>query len=303
MNSASPRPPASGFAYAVLAYACWGLTPLYWKLFGHVSPFEIVSHRVIWSLAPLIILAALLGQGAELRRVIRRPRSLLALLLTAGLLSINWGLFIYAVVSSQVVETSLGYFLTPLVSILLACVFLKERLTRWQIAAVLLAAGGVMLFGWSLGRVPWIALGLAVSFGFYGLLRKIISIGPLIGLLVETAFMLLPALGVIALLDRHHEILFGHTTRHTLLFIGGGLITTFLLVLYNHAAKLLPFSTMGFLQFFTPSLQLLVGVAVFHEPFTHREAGAFLLIWIAIAIYLASLLRGRQEIILAPDPD
>ncbi len=116
-------------------------------------------------------------------------------------------------------------------------------------------------------------------------------------------FMLLPALGVIALLDRHHEILFGHTTRHTLLFIGGGLITTIPLVLYTHAAKLLPFSTLGFLQFLTPSLQLLVGVLVFHEPFTHREAAAFLLIWIAIAIYLASLLRSRQEIILAPDPD
>lgn len=303
LNPSSPRPPASGFVFALLAYTSWGLIPLYWKLFGRVSPIEIVSHRAIWSLLLLILLTLVLGQGEELLRVIRSLKYLLLMLLTATLLSINWGLFIYAVVTSQVVETSLGYFLNPLVSILLAFVFLKERLTRWQVVAVLLATCGVTLFGWALGRVPWIALGLAVSFGLYGLIRKIVAVGPLVGLLVETTFMLIPAVGLIALVNQHGEILFGSTTRHTLLFIGGGLITTIPLVLYNRAAKLLPLSTLGILQFLAPSLQLIVGVLIFHEPFTHREAAAFLLIWIAVAIYLITLLRGRQQIILAPDPD
>lgn len=303
MNSSPSRPPDSGIVFALLAYTSWGLIPLYWKLFGRVSPVEIVSHRAIWSLLLLILLTVSLRQGEELLRVIRSLKYLGLLLLTATLLSINWGLFIYAVVTSQVVETSLGYFLNPLVSILLAFIFLKERLTRWQIAAVLLAAGGVTLFGWSLGRMPWIALGLASSFGFYGLLRKIVNVGPLVGLSVETAFMLIPAFGLLTLVNQQGEILFGSTTRHTLLFIGGGLITTIPLVLYNRAAKLLPLSTLGILQFLAPSLQLIVGVLIFHEPFTHREAAAFIVIWISVAIYLASLLRGHQQIILAPDPD
>lgn len=303
LNPAPHHPSGPGFTYALLAYASWGLIPLYWKLFGRVSPLEIVSHRVTWSLLLLILMVAISRQPADLIGVLRDSKKILLLLLTAALLSLNWGLFIYAVMSSQVVETSLGYFINPLVSILLAFLFLKERLARWQVVAVLIAAGGVFHFGWHLGRVPWIALGLALSFGFYGLLRKIIAVGPLVGLLVETALMLPPALGIITMLTRQGEAAFGHATHHTLLFIGAGVMTTLPLLWFNRAAKLLPLSTMGFLQYVAPSLQLMTGVAVFHEPFTHREAISFVLIWSAIAIYLTSLLRTRQEIIVVPDPD
>ena len=166
------RPALTGLIYALLAYASWGLLPLYWKPFGIASPLEIVSHRVIWSLILLAILTVMYRQVDEMRAVLRNGRRLAVLVATASLLSVNWGLFIYGVVSGQVVQTSLGYFLNPLVSILLAFLFLKERLGRVQMVAVVLAACGVLHFGWHLGQLPWIALGLAFSFGLYGLLRN-----------------------------------------------------------------------------------------------------------------------------------
>jgi len=277
--------------------------PLYWKPFVDVSPLEIVSHRVIWSLVLLAILVVVLRQTPELRAVLRNVRHLGVLLLTASLLSVNWGLFIYGVLSGQVVQTSLGYFLNPLVSILLALVFLKERLTRWQIVAVVLAGCGVIHFGWHLGRLPWIALGLAVTFGLYGLLRKIVAVGPLVGLLVETALMAPAAIGMIGFLSSHGQARFGGPTHLTFLFLGAGVVTTLPLLWFNRAAKLLPLSTLGFLQYLAPTLQLLVGVIVFKEAFTGREGISFLLIWAAIAIYLVTHLRSREESVPLPNAD
>ena len=300
----SPKRSAlTGLIYALLAYASWGLFPLYWKRFGSASPLEIVSHRVIWSLILLAILTVMYRQVDEMRAVLRNGRRLAVLVATASLLSVNWGLFIYGVVSGQVVQTSLGYFLNPLVSILLAFLFLKERLGRVQMVAVVLAACGVLHFGWHLGQLPWIALGLAFSFGLYGLLRKIVAVTPLAGLLVETAVMAPAALALIWSLSSQGRSEFGSSTRLTILFLGAGVVTTLPLLWFNSATKLLRLSTMGFLQYLAPTLQLIVGVIVFKEPFTNREAVSFVLIWTAIAIYLYSLLRSRQYTLPMPDPD
>ena len=299
----SKRPALTGLIYALLAYASWGLFPLYWKLFGSAPPLEIVSHRVIWSLILLAILAVIFRQVDEMRAVLLNGKRLAVLMVTASLLSVNWGIFIYGVVSGQVVQTSLGYFLNPLVSILLAFLFLKERLNLVQTVAVLFAACGVAHFGWHLGRLPWIALGLAFSFGLYGLLRKIVAVTPLIGLLVETALMAPAAVALIWSLSSQGRAEFGSSTRIMLLFLGAGVVTTLPLLWFNSATKLLRLSTMGFLQYLAPTLQLLVGVFVFKEPFTSREAISFVLIWTAVTVYFYSLLRSRQYAVPMPDPD
>ena len=219
MACSPKRPALRGFVFALLAYASWGLLPLYWKYFASVSPLEVVSHRVIWSLFLLAILVPMFRQVEGLRTVLRKPRRLAVLFVTASLLSVNWGIFIYGVVSGQLVQTSLGYFLNPLVSILLAFLFLRERLSLVQIFAVFLAACGVAYFGWRLERLPWIALALAFSFGLYGLLRKMVAVTPLIGLLIETALMTPPALVIIWSLSSHGQAGFGRSAGLTLLFL------------------------------------------------------------------------------------
>jgi len=193
-----PHPSLSGVFNAVLAYGAWGVIPLYWKLFGSVSPVEIVCHRVVWSLVFMAGLAAALKRGPELRALIRSPKTLLGLLFTATLLSLNWGIFISAVNAGRIVESSLGYFILPLVNVLLGFLVFKERLSRLQIVAVVLSAAGVLVFGAHLGTVPWIALSLALSFGLYGLFRKMVPASPIVGTLVETALLTPVALLVLA---------------------------------------------------------------------------------------------------------
>ncbi len=294
MPRPSKRPALAGFIYALLAYASWGLLPLYWKPFAQASPLEVVSHRVVWSLLLLAVLVVIFGQLEEMRSVLGNRRRLSVLICTASLLGVNWALFIYGVVSGQVVQTSLGYFLNPLVSILLAFLFLRERLNLVQTLAVFLAACGVAHFGWHLGELPWIALSLAFSFGLYGLLRKIVVVTPLVGLLIETAVMTPPALAIIWSLSNQSRVGFGTSAHLTLLFLGAGVVTTLPLLWFNSATKLLRLSTMAFLQYLAPTLQLLVGVIVFKEAFTCREAISFALIWTAIAVYLYSLLRSQH---------
>ncbi|GAT33620.1 chloramphenicol-sensitive protein RarD [Terrimicrobium sacchariphilum] len=290
-----------GVIYALLAYGSWGLFPLYWKQFGSVPAAEVICHRLLWSLVFLVILAAAWKQLAPCLRVIRSPRLVGLLFLTAALLSFNWGLFVYGVNTGQVVETSLGYFINPLVNVLLGAVVLRERLTRAQIIAVLLATVGVIYFGWHLWKVPWIALGIASSFGIYGLLRKMVPIDPLPGLLVETAVMAPVALILLGIFAGHGSMHFLDTPKITLLLMGGGIVTAFPLIWFISAAKLLPLSTLGFFQYLAPTLQLLVGVFVFHERFTLRDGIAFAFIWTAIALFMASSrFRARKEPVIEP---
>jgi chloramphenicol-sensitive protein RarD len=290
----------SGVLNAVLAYGAWGLFPLYWKLFGSVPPVEIVCHRVVWSLVFMAGLAAALKRGPEIRTLIRKPKTLAALLLTATLLSLNWGIFIYAVSIGRIVETSLGYFIVPLVNVLMGYLVFKERLSRQQIVAVILAAAGVLVFGAHLGSVPWIALGLALSFGLYGLFRKMVPASPIVGVLAETALLTPVALLFLAFMNSHHQpSSFLNSDSLTLLFLGSGIVTSLPLLWFNNAAKLLPLSTMGFFQYLAPSLQLLVGVAVYHEPFPIHKLVAFVLIWSAIALFIRSAFRPAAALPLA----
>lgn len=290
-----------GVIYALLAYGSWGLFPLYWKQFGTIPAAEVICHRLLWSLVFLVILAAAKKQLAPCLQVLRTPKLTGILFLTAALLSFNWGLFVFGVNTGQVVETSLGYFINPLVNVLLGALVLRERLTRAQLVAVLLALAGVVYFGWHLWKVPWIALGIASSFGIYGLLRKMVPIDPLPGLIVETVVMAPVALGLLAIFASHGSMHFLDTPLITLLLMGGGIVTAFPLIWFISAAKLLPLSTLGFFQYLAPTLQLMVGVFVFHERFTLRDGVAFAFIWTAIAIFLGSSgLRARKEAVTEP---
>ncbi len=290
----TPTPPAlsrQGILYALLAYGAWGLFPIYWKGFGAIPPAEVISHRLIWSLAFLFLLVTARRQLGECLQILRTPRLLGILLLTATLLSFNWGLFVHGVNTAQVVETSLGYFIVPLVNVLLGCVILRERLSRAQAFAVLLAVAGVVCFGWHLWKIPWIALGIAATFGLYGLLRKMAPVAPLPGLVVETALMAPVAAALIITLGAHGSMHFLDSPTLTLLFLGGGIVTAFPLIWFISAAKLLPLSVLGFFQYLAPTLQLSVGVFLYHEKFARHEALAFGLIWAAIAIFLRSSRR------------
>ena len=284
-----------GILYALLAYGAWGLLPIYWKLFGTTSPIEVLSHRIVWSALFLLGVLGVQGRLAEFRKLWRSPRLLLTLFTSAALLSFNWGIYIYGVNTERVVETSLGYFINPLISVLLGCLFLKEQLNRWQILAVGLAGLGVANFIWEFGQIPWIAIILAVSFALYGLLRKLAAVQPMAGLAIETLLISPIAIALLSHGATAGTSQFGSTTALTLLFIGCGVITSLPLLWFNNAAKRLPLATLGFMQYLAPSMQLLLGVFLYHEPFTATHAVSFSLIWAALVLYSAnSFLKTRH---------
>jgi chloramphenicol-sensitive protein RarD len=255
----------------------------------------VLSHRLIWSMVFLLVLLMLQRRQKELLQMWHKPKQLGVLLITASLLSFNWGLYIYAVNSDRVVESSLGYFINPLVNVLLGAVFLKERLHWGQKLAVGLACLGVATFVGEFGAVPWIALALAFSFGLYGLLRKMAAVSPMVGLAVETALLTPIAL---ALVGYRAAIGTGHLGvdwRTTLLFVGAGVITSMPLLWFNNAAKRLRLSTLGFFQYIAPSIQLFLGVFLYREPFTMTHLMTFGLIWLALAIYSGTSIASRQS--------
>lgn len=291
MTASAPAKP--GILYAILAYGSWGLLPLYWKLFLGVPALEVLSHRILWSTVFLVSILAGQRRLPELQAVGRSPQLLKALFLTAALLAFNWGIYIYGVNSDRIVETSLGYYINPLVTVLLGMIVFKERLNRQQWLAVALAFGGVALLVLNLGQVPWIALGLAFSFAFYGLVRKLVAIGPLVGLAMETIVLAPIALLVVGYWQMSGVGHWGDSALLIAAMVGAGVITSMPLLWFNTATKQLPLSTMGFLQYIAPSLQLLVGVFLYGEPFTPTHALTFGCIWAGLAVYSASL-RHRK---------
>ncbi|HZG38014.1 MAG TPA: EamA family transporter RarD [Nodosilinea sp.] len=282
-----------GPIYALLAYSTWGLLPIYWKFFGATPAVEVLSHRMIWSAVFLCGILVVQRRLSDLLALLRSPRRVLVLLLTASLLSFNWGLYIYGVNSDRVVEASLGYYINPLVTVLLGFVFLKERLYRGQQVAVALAVVGVGYFVWQLGTVPWIALALAISFAFYGLLRKVVAVAPLVGLAVETLLITPLTLLFVGWLGVMGQGRFGESWPITLLFIGAGVATSMPLLWFNNAAKRLKLATLGFFQYLAPSLSLLLGVFVYGEPFTPVHVVTFGCIWAALLLYSVTALRAR----------
>ncbi|EKV01346.1 rarD protein [Leptolyngbya sp. PCC 7375] len=282
----------SGPLYAILAYGSWGLLPIYWKFFSAASPIEVLSHRMLWSLVFLSLILTLQQRLSELRKLPRRQ--VLGLLATALLLSVNWGLYIYGVNTDQIVETSLGYFINPLVSVMLGFFVLRERLYRGQQFAVVLATIGVGYFIWQLGSVPWIALGLAGTFALYGLLRKMVAVSPMVGLAVETALMTPVALLLIFYWQSSGTGSFGNSFGLTLLFVGAGVATSMPLLWFNNAAKRLSLATLGFCQYIAPSLQLMLGVFLYQEPFTQTHLISFSCIWTALLIYSCTSLLSSK---------
>jgi len=285
-----------GILYAVSAYSAWGLLPLYWKLFEEVPAVEILCHRMIWSALLLVVVLALQQRLTELKRLWRSPKTVALLLGTAGLISLNWGIYIYGVNSDRVLEASLGYFINPLFSVFLGFVFLREPLNVWKTIAVILAMVGVGNLIWELGQIPLIAIGLALSFGLYGLVRKVAAIQAMAGLAVETLLMTPVALTLVIHWGKTGSGSFGLSLPLTLLFIGCGVVTSFPLLWFNLSAKKLHLSTLGFLQYIGPTFQLILAVFIYHEPFTRTHLISFSLIWTALAIYsLNSVFQMREK--------
>jgi chloramphenicol-sensitive protein RarD len=283
-----------GLALGLGAYLLWGVLPLYFKAIDHVGALEIVAHRIIWSLFFLAALATWWKSWPAIRTAVATPRVLMTLALTAALIGVNWLVYIYAVVSGHVLEGSLGYYLNPLVNVLLGVFLLKEKLSRAQKAAVFLAAGGVAILAAGAGGAIWISLTLAASFALYGYLRKVAPVDSLEGLSIETAILTPLALGWVIWLQASGTGSFLETRGTDILLVLGGAITAVPLLLFTAAARRLPYSTLGFLQYVAPSLQFLLAVLVFGEPLTTAHLVCFGAIWAALAIFVFEGVRkGR----------
>ncbi|HWH17464.1 MAG TPA: EamA family transporter RarD [Allosphingosinicella sp.] len=274
-----------GLLLGLGAYLLWGVLPLYFKAIAHVDPVEIVAHRILWSLIFLGALATLWSRWDAIRTAARTPKVLGTLTVTALLIGVNWLVYIWAVLNGHVLEGSLGYYLNPLVNVLLGVVLLKERLSRPQAVAVALAAAGVAVLALGAGSGLWISLTLACSFALYGFLRKVAPVQSLEGLSIETAILAPLALGWVLWLNVQGEGGLGIDTATTILLMLAGAITAIPLLLFTAAAKRLPYSTLGFLQYIAPSLQFLLAVSVFGERLTLAHIICFAAIWAALAIF------------------
>ncbi len=286
-----------GILAAVGAYGLWGLLPVYWKLIDSVPAIETLGHRMVWSLVFVLGLLTVQHRWSWVRNVLRRPGAFLIFLVSAGILALNWFTYIYAMNSGNIVEASLGYFINPLLSVLLGVIFLRERLRPWQIVAVVFAALGVFYLAIRYGDFPWIALTLAVTFGFYGLIRKTAPLGSLNGLTVEMALLFFPALFFLVWLEGTGAATFGHSTPLvTIMLAMTGVATAMPLLLFAYGAKRVKLSTIGILQYIAPTLQFLLGVFVYHEPFTRTRLVGFVFIWIALGIYtIERMVNKRRE--------
>ena len=290
MTGSTPKTDQSnsvtGVALAASAFFIWGLSPIYWKALASVPAFEILMHRMIWSFVFLMPLVVLQGHLSELVAALRSGRTLLILLLTTLLVACNWFLFIWAINSGHILQTSLGYYINPLVNVLLGVVFLKERLRRLQLLAVGLAAVGVTYLTISYGQFPWVSLALAFSFGFYGLVRKVAPVGALVGLTLETFLLSIPAVAYLIYLDWAAGGAFIHAgTTVSLLLVGAALVTGLPLLLFTMGARMLRLSTVGFLQYIAPSCTFLLAVFIYREPLVPSQLFTFAMIWTALAIY------------------
>ncbi len=276
----------AGMLYAAIAYAMWGLFPIYFKALHTVPPIEILVHRIVWSLLFLTIVLAWRKQWAWIGSVLRQPRVLAGFAASAALLSTNWFIYIWAVNNDRVVDASLGYFINPLVNVLLGFLLLHERLRPGQWAAVALAGAGVAWLTWQGGHPPWIGLGLALSFGFYGLLRKTAALGALEGLSLETLILFPFAMGYLIMLTvGHHNAFAAAPPSSQWLLAAAGPITAIPLLLFAAGARRISLSLLGLLQYSGPTLQLLLGVWLYREPFGGARLAGFAMIWAALALY------------------
>ena len=287
-----------GVTAALAAFVFWGLVPIYYKGLEDVSAWEVLAHRVIWSV-PVLLVFLLFRDGRAFWRRLRLPPATVAwLLLSGAVLAVNWLVFVWAVANERILDTSLGYFGTPLVNVIMGYLVLKERLTPHQVMAVVLAAAGTLYLAWFLGNPPWIAMTLAVSFGIYGLLRKRLDVGPMLGLLWETLLLFLPALAYVYWLATHSAMDFLHVSPGIdLLLLGSSLATVVPLIWFNMAAQKLPLSILGFFQYVAPSMSFLIAVFMYGEQFTRGHAVAFACIWLALVLVsIEPFRRARRRL-------
>lgn len=288
----------TGLLYGISAYTMWGVFPLYFHLVAHVPPLVVLCHRIVWSVLFLALVVSVRGEWKPIWPVMRNRRNLLLLSAGSILIALNWLLFIYAVGSRQTLQASLGYFINPLLSVALGMVFLRERLRRWQWVATLIATAGVANLALRGGGFPWLALSLALTFGFYGLVRKTVDINSLHGLLVETVilFPLAAAKLVFWPVPGVSSGTFGILSL-------AGILTAVPLLLFGVALRRLPLSMIGFLQYIGPTLQFLVAVCILHEPLDRAKLGSFALCWLAIVVYVADSLFSHRPPDVADEPE
>ncbi len=284
--------------YGLSAYTMWGVFPLYFHALAHVSPLVILCHRIAWSTLFIGVVVSVRREWKAIWPLLRSRRNLMLLTAGAVLIALNWLIFIYAVGTNQTLQASLGYFINPLLSIALGMIFLRERLRPWQWVAVGIAAAAVANMAFRGAGLPWIAVSLACTFGFYGLVRKKVDIHSLHGLLVETSLLLPPALILLAVLPAARV---SSGTWGVLSL--SGIITAVPLICFGAAVRRLTLSTIGFLQYVGPTLQFLVALCLFHEPLDSVKLGSFTLCWVAIAIYVADSVLNRRPQPVADEPE
>jgi chloramphenicol-sensitive protein RarD len=283
-----------GFGFALSAYLLWGFLPLFMKQLAHISPAEVVAHRVVWSIpiAGAVLWAA--GQLGDLRLVLARPRMLAMGVITATLISLNWGIYVWAIGTGHVLEAALGYYINPLFSVLLGRVLLGERLNRAQQVAIALAALAVAVLTWETGRVPLVALGLTVTWGFYAYFKRALPIGANQGFMLEVLMILPFALAYIAWTGGSGH--FATTgTRDTVLLMLCGVVTAVPMMLYSHGAKGLRLSTIGIMQYSAPTMIFLTAIFLFREPLDRPRLIAFAMIWAALVLYTGSMLVAARQ--------
>jgi chloramphenicol-sensitive protein RarD len=302
MNTPAPAPApsaksifASGLAPALGAYLIWGFLPLYLLLVQSVPPFEFVGWRIIWTLPLCLLIVAYRRQFPELLAALKSPRSLLALLASAVLIAINWFVYIWAIMAGEVFATSIGYYLNPLVNVLLGTLVLGEKLSRRQWLAVAIAAVAVALLAAGAVTSLWISLSLGFSFALYGLVRKQVAVGSLPGLTIESAILLLPAAAIAAWYGMSPQgSSFGQDWQMSALIVFSGVVTAIPLLLFALAARRMDYSTLGFIQYLSPTIVFFLGLFVFHQPLAPAKLASFVLIWIAVGVFVWDLLAKRQ---------
>ncbi|MFW9451915.1 EamA family transporter RarD [Xanthomonas euvesicatoria] len=300
MSAVSSQEARRGLLITASTFVLWGLVPVYWHLLKAVPSLQIIAHRIVWSTV-LVVAWLLASSGLRWwRSIAAQPRALGMLAGSSVAIAFNWGLYIWAINAGHVIEASLGYFINPLLSVLLGVLVLKERLRRIQWVAVACAAAGVLWLTIDAGAPPWIALGLAVSFGIYGLLRKLVAVDPVAGLGVESVYLFVPALLLAAWGEQVHggAFLSGWSLRTDAMLIFGGVVTALPLIGFAYGVRRIPLSLVGILQYIAPSLQLLLGVWFFHEPFDQGRAMGFAAIWVGLLLFVGdSVVRSRQPVL------
>jgi chloramphenicol-sensitive protein RarD len=295
MAPSENRDTKQGFIYAGAAYLIWGFLPLYMKLLSHIPAWEVVPHRILWSIPVSGFVVWMMGQGGALGRALKSPRTIALAALTAAIVSVNWGVYVWAIGAGRAIETALGYYINPLFSVFLAAVLVGEKLNRVQMFAIALACVAVGVLTYEAGGIPWVSVALAVTWGFYAYFKKSLPVGPTEGFLLEILLLSIPALGMVIWFEMQGTSHFGHTGWGDVGLLGiSGFFTAIPLTLYALGAKGLRLTTIAIMQYSAPTMIFLIAVFIFKEPFSVYKMVAFGLIWSALAIYTWSLVQAHR---------